>query len=428
MRNIGLAVLLLAAACAPVVATPASAIAAPSAAASPSATAVVDRVSGWRADISALIPGMAKLHPNITHSATRAQLDDAAASLAARVPTLSDDEVLVGLMRIVAMVTAAGCDGHTGLYVWGEGTYPVESLPLRLWSFTEGVYVIDALPPFASLIGTRIDAIGGHPMSEVLAGIAPLVPRDNDTTVQLLLPRYLVIPQVLRGLGLSGAGAPVLTVAGRDVTVTPIPMDAYNAWAGRYGLFLPADRGVLYLSRMDDVLWWSELDGGSLLYVQYNRADYLSQSTFADLRTALAGRDKVIVDLRLNYGGEIPSVAPLLAALQDPAVSRPGHLFVITGRNTFSAASMLLAQLQATTSAIIVGEPMGGCPNPNGNARPLTLPYGGLVVEVGTKQEATISADDHRLQIPPTLPARLTPAAWLAKQDPALDAIRSYRP
>ena len=423
MLRLWLALILLMTAC-----TPASA---PSAASTTVASATTgaspsDRVSGWRSDIAALIPGMAGMHPNITHSVPRAQLDEMSAALAAKVPSLTDDQVLVGLMRIVGLVTSAGCDGHTGLYVWGEGTYPVDSLPLRLWWFDEGMYVIDALPPYRELIGSRVDAINGRAMSEILAAIDPLVPRDNETTVRLLGPRYVLIPQVLRGLDLIGPGPMTLTVAGRTVPIAPVPMTDYNAWAGRYGLFLPDDPGVLYLSRAQEPLWLTELDGGSLLYIQYNRTDYLTGQTLDALRAALArAHDKVVVDIRHNYGGEIPSAVPVLSALRDPKI---GPIFVVTGRNTFSAASMFLAELQAAGTVVIAGEPMGGCPNPIGNPRPLSLPFGGLVVMVGTTQEAAVSRDDHRLQIPPTLPARLTLAAWLAKQDPALAAIRAYRP
>ena len=369
---------------------------------------------------------MARLHPNVTHSVSLALLNDASAALAARVPSLTDDEVLVGLMRIVGLVTSGGCDGHTGLYVWGEGTYPVDSLPLRLWWFDEGMYVVDALPPYRDLIGSRIDAINGRAMSEIVAAVGPLVPRDNDTTATLLTPRYVLIPQVLRGLDLIAAGPLTVSVAGQTIPIAPIPMAAYNAWAGPYGLFLPDDPSVLYLSRAAEPLWLTELDEGSLLYIQYNRADYLSAQTLDGLRAALATpHERVVVDIRHNFGGEMPSVAPVLAALSDPKI---GPVFVVTGRNTFSAASMFLAQLQAARRIVITGEPMGGCPNPIGSARPLSLPYGGLVVDVGTSQEAAISPDDHRLQIPPTLPARLTPVAWLAKQDPALAAIRAYQP
>lgn len=404
---------------------PASPPSTPTAPVAASATAAPDRDARWRSDIAELIPGMARLHPNVAHSVSRAQLDDASAALAAKVPTLTDDEVLVGLMRIVALVTSGGCDGHTGLYVWGDGTYPVDSLPLRLWWFDEGMYVLDALPPYRDLIGSRVDAINGRAMSEILAAIDPLVPRDNDTTVRLLTPRFVLIPQILRGLDLIGPGPMTLSSAGRAIPITPIAMADYNAWAGRYGLFLPDDLAVLYLSRAQEPLWLTELDGGSLLYIQYNRADYLSGQVLDSLRAALATpHEKVVVDIRHNYGGEIQSVAPVLSALRDPKI---GPLFVVTGRNTFSAASMFLAELQAARSIVIAGEPMGGCPNPIGNARPLSLSYGGLVVEVGTSQEAAISRDDHRLQIPPTVPARLTPAAWLAKEDPALAAIRGYR-
>ncbi|HYK96914.1 MAG TPA: hypothetical protein VEU77_00845 [Candidatus Acidoferrales bacterium] len=431
MRSLVATVFVVVVACAPATERP-SAAAAPSA--SQIASARPDRAAAWRADIATLIPGMAALHPNLTHSASRAQLEDAAAALAAAVPSLTDDQILVGLMRIVGTVTSGGCDAHTGLYVWGEGSYPVDSLPLRVWWFDEGIYVIDARPPYRELIGARIDAVNGRAMSEILAAIAPLVPRDNDTTLRLLAPRYVVIPQVLRGLGLIGADPLTLEVTPpggpqRRVGVAPIAMSEYNDWAGGYGLFLPDDPNVLYLSRASEPLWWTALDGGAVLYVQYNRAVYLSQATIDGLHAALATtHDKVVVDIRHNYGGDIGSVAPVLAALRDPSVDRAGRLFVVTGRNTFSAASMFLARLQAATSAVVVGEPMGGCPNPIGNARPLPLRNSGLVVEVGTSQETAVSADDHRHQIPPALPARLTPEAWRAKVDPALAAIRAYRP
>jgi hypothetical protein len=204
-------------------------------------------------------------------------------------------------------------------------------------------------------------------------------------------------------------------------------MKIYNAWAGPYGLDLPDDPGVVYLSRAEEPLWWTELDSGALLYVQYNRVNYLSQVVLDALRSAVGvAHDTVVIDIRHNYGGEIPAAAAVLAPFTSPAVDRPGHLFVVTGRNTFSAASMFLARLSAATSAIVVGEPMGGCPNPIGNVQPVSLGFSGLVVEVGTSQETAVSADDHRLQIPPALPARLTPVAWLAKADPALAAIRGY--
>ena len=376
---------------------------------------------------------MARLHPALDHGISRGELDAAAAKLAASVPASTDDELLVGVMKIVAMVSADGCDAHTGAYVWGGGTYAVDSLPLRLWLFDEGMVVVDALPPYRELIGWRIDTVNKRAMADVIAAVTPLVPRDNDTTIRLLLPRFVIIPQVLRGVGIAGAGPiDVGLTRGqehRDLAIAPVPMREYNAWAGMYGLHPPSDPAVLYLSRMNDALWWRELDG-SLLYVQYNSVERMAQSVLADLRTALRapGIETVVVDIRLNTGGEVSGIDPMVDLFKDPAVDRPGHFFVITGRNTFSAASMFLARIDAGTSAIVTGESMAGCPTTYGNDRSLTLEHSGLVVSVSTLFEIGASAADRRPTIEPELPARWSLAAWMARDDPALAAIRAYRP
>ena len=64
---------------------------------------------------------------------------------APRVPTLTDDELLVAVVGLAASVSRKGCDAHTGAYIWGGGSYPLQSLPLRLWLFGDDVYVVDAL-------------------------------------------------------------------------------------------------------------------------------------------------------------------------------------------------------------------------------------------------------------------------------------------
>jgi hypothetical protein len=394
------------------------------------------RVAGWRSNLSALLPAMDRVHPKLDHGTPRDQLAAAVANLSERVPELTDDEVLVGMLRIVAMVSAMGCDAHTGMYIWGIGTYPVDSLPLRLWLFDEGLFIVDALPPYTDLIGSRVDAIEGRATSEVIEAVDPLIPQDNVATVRLVMPRFLLMPQVLRGLGLADAGAVDLRVrptdgAARDVPVQPITMAAYNAWAGAYGLHLPqSSKPVPYLSRIDAALWWQRLDDGATIFVQYNRVDRLPSSMFHDLRRVLTAPavTKVVLDLRHNYGGEVSALEPMVEVARDPAVDRPGRFFVITGRNTYSAASLLMARLDHETSAIVVGEPMGGCPTAYGDPTDLPLPYAGLVVSVSELLEVGVASDDVRPTIDPDLPARLTPEAWASGTDPALDAIAAFQP
>ena len=394
-----------------------------------------DRVAGWRSDLGTLPPAMAAIHPNLTHDTPRATLDQAVADLSAKVPQSTDDQLMVGVLRIVALVSAHGCDAHTGAFIWGTGTYPVDSLPLRLWLFGDEVVIVDALAPYQPLVRSRIDSIGGHPIADVLAALKPLIPKDNDQTFRLLAPRFLLIPQVLRGLGLVEAGTITLGLTddagtSQKVDVTPIKMADYNAWAGPYGLHLPSNPAVEYLSRIGDALWWKRLPDVETLFVQYNRTDRLPASTLAQLRDELAKPDlaRIILDLRHNFGGEVSEVDRMMGLFEGPAAKRPEGLSVIVGRNTFSAASLLVARLDRDTNAPIVGEPMGGCPTAYGNSSDVSLPFSGIVVSVAGTLEVGVSADDPRQNVDLDVDAELTRAAWEDGRDPAREAIVGIGP
>jgi hypothetical protein len=410
----------------------------PSAAASPQAS--LGRAEGWRADIAALVPGMAAIHPNLTHGTSRADLDAAAAALAATVDTATDDELLVGILRIVALVSRAGCDAHTGAYIWGAGTYRVDSLPLRLWLFPredgddgDEVVIVDALAPYRDLIGARIDTVDGHPIAEVLAAIDPIVPRDNPQTVRLLTPRFLLIPQVLRGLGLADAGGVSLALTAEDGTgttsvVEPVAMAEYNGWAGAYGLHLPADPRVQYLSRMDEALWWTAVTDEihpdlRTLYVQYNRVDPLPATLGADFQAALTDPaiSQVFLDLRHNFGGELSALDAMTPVLVGASEGEADRLFVFTGRNTFSAGSLLAARLQRDAKATIVGEATGGCPTIWSDASDLPLRWSGITVSVAGDVAVGVDPNDKRLTIEPDVAATLTREDWAAGVDPALE-------
>ena len=95
----------------------------------------------------------------------------------------------------------------------------------------------------------------------------------------------------------------------------------------------------------------------------------------------------------------------------------------MTGRNTFSAASLFAAKVQAGTSVTIVGEPMGGDPNAWGDPEDVTLPWSGLSVSVSTLFEVGTTSDDERLTIDPDVAVPLGFDDWRAGRDPALAAV-----
>ena len=109
---------------------------------------------------------------------------------------------------------------------------------------------------------------------------------------------------------------------------------------------------------------------GDALYFQYNEVRASSPAgslskVVGEMRERLTagGVTRVIVDVRHNPGGDNHTYPPLLNLLLDPLVNRPAYLYVIIGRQTFSAATNFVTELDVQSSAVFVGEPTGGRPN-----------------------------------------------------------------
>ena len=133
---------------------------------------------------------------------------------------------------------------------------------------------------------------------------------------------------------------------------------------------------------------------------------------------------RLVIDVRWNSGGDLTLVRPLVHGLiTRPAVNRPGGLFVITGRRTFSAAQHTCSVIEANTHAVFVGEPTGSRPNFTGERTPFRLPCSGLRVNVSDTYWQNGWPQDRRTSIAPELHVSPTIAAYRAHRDLALEAV-----
>jgi hypothetical protein len=359
----------------------------------------------------------------------RADWVAAADAVTARIATLTEDQALVELVRLAAMPSWNGRDGHSGIFPFipGSGTH---EYPVRWWRFSDGLVITAARAPYEELVGSRVEAINGHPIGDVLALVEPLAPRDNPSNLLAYGPLYLRVSELLAGLGvIDAAGPTVFRLVGRDgrardATIDPIAAEEDVAWnSGQPHRLPPTD--ALWLRDQDEILWWTYLADSGTLFVQFNAVDG-GVTSIVDAIVSRAKQDdvaRVVVDLRHNGGGDNTTLGPIFNALRDPAIDRPGRLFAIIGRITFSAAANFATDLERETAVTFAGEAMGGSPNLYGDARRIDLPSGGQAVYMATRYWERSTPDDERVTIEPEIRADLSSADYFAGRDPVLQAI-----
>ena len=390
------------------------------------AVAGMAAVPGAESDVRLLARQMEATHPDLFDSVPRGRFKTAVEALAGRADSLSENELFVELMRLAAL--PGNGNGHSGVFPGDPGhRREVHFYPLRLYTFRDATYVVDEQRK-DGLVGARLTAVGGVPYAEVAKRVRPLVPHDNPSSLKGLLPHYLLSAEVLDGLGISDGVGPLdftFTQGGRSRTVTLSPISASSYVStfadphyGHYPSLLPRRSPTpMYLKRLAADQWIGTIDRGRAVFVGYN----IVQSPSFDLESRLAslarrkGVERVIVDLRLNGGGDNQTYGSLLATLQSSTINRHGRLFVLIGRATFSAAANFAADVDRSTKAIFVGEPTGGGVEIYGDAVSVLLPKSGVNARIATRYwNFGKGPRDHRLAIAPDIAVAPSIADFLA--------------
>ena len=385
--------------------------------------AVLAGASAFASDVDLLQQQLPQIHPHVDTVA----FDDAASQLQTALPGMTDDEALVGFMKLVASL--GDRNGHTGIFPLDPGNERTfHEYPFIVYEFADGVYVTQQLGG-SHLVGARLTAVGGIPIAQVLAQVAPVVPHDNETTgVTNLRWMYLLSEEVLQGLGIAPEFSFTLR-DGTDVVRTPSPVTAAafdSAFNGLGKRMWPA--GAAHAADRRRETRVSRLAHGRAVYVAYNTTT-VDTTGLARHIARLASKPRVrriVVDLRNNRGGDNQTYPPLIDELQRLA-HRHKRIVVLAGRATFSAAANFMGDLEAATRYLLVGEDSGGAPNLYGDVQPLDLPVTGLRVEVATMWwvKSIRGANDPRVTFHPDVVVKPTAKAWFAGRDPAL-AVALY--
>ena len=400
----------------------------------------ISRVDGWRMDLDYLTKRVAETHYDPWAHISRAEWDKEITRISKAVPEMKDYQIIVAMVQLMVRLG----DGHTGLAAPRNGKYAFHRLPVVFYDFKDGLFIKTAAPDYASLVGQKVVRIGDLATKDAMARIKTTAQRDNDQGARWMGPRYLTRIEYLDALGISkGLDAVELTLVdanGKETrtTLKPIPFPGDN----------PHDQEVIPDNWIDMApkteplpMWRKEpdryftvdyLDDSKIVYANFRAVLDSQHETLADFakRTVDLAEEKkaraLVIDVRLNNGGNNNLARPFLYAIAGSSFNQAGKLFLITGRETFSACQNFSTWMDRGTAAMFVGEPTGSSPNFVGEGNEIRLPYSGLMANASSRMWQDSYSEDRRVWIAPELAAEMTSDDYRTNRDPALAAILDY--
>lgn len=394
-------------------------------------TSKMSRVEGWRYDLWFLNRELRRIHYRFDNSHSVQEWDSLVKEIHDGIPKWSDERVQMELKRLTVM---AG-DGHTALGVFGPtGTNklgsPAYYAPIKIDECADGPMVTGATHGYSEWLGWKLTKVEGLPYQDFRRTFAQYISQDNDMGVAKMIPRYAMNTSFLYGANISSSPkslkVSLVNPSSGKTAELSLPCSATTP---DYQGPIKDYSNVRWLKNRSKFYWFEMIPGTKTVYWQYNSVLVDAQEpveAFADRLGKFINdnnAEKLIVDLRLNGGGNNQTYRSLIKMLVKSPINEFGRLYVIIGRNTFSAAQCFATEVERDTDAIFVGEPSGSRPNFIGESIPFELPYSKLRGQISDLYWQKGQAFDYRMWIAPQIPALNTYAEFAAGEDVAIDAI-----
>ncbi len=311
-------------------------------------------------------------------ASARAEAEARLAQLESAAPGASQAWFELELARIVALAD----NGHTAFFP-GPRSRRYNRVEVRLAPFGEEFYVLRTKEPNADLLGARLVAIDGQPISkirEVARTLAGGVTAWRDRGA----PYFLESPEQMNTLGVTAQGDAATyrfeaidgkTIERRlaaepanpdrprgnaDRWLYPQLMESETEWR----TFLAPEKAPWPFQDPGSPFRWRSAPEVQAMVVELRQnTDSDGHSIDAFLRETNGRiRDQhpsnLVLDMRMNGGGDLNDTRDFMQSL--PGLV-PGRIFVLTSPWTFSAAISSVGYLEQASPdrVVIVGEPVG---------------------------------------------------------------------
>lgn len=381
----------------------------------------------WIEDLDMLSIELPKRHANLFFHKDKAEFYREIENLKRDIDYYDDYEVKAEISKIVASIK----DAHTFV------TLPVKVLcPLQFYWFKDGVYVINTLKEQQDPLYSKVLAINGIPMKEIIETLSQSISYENESYLKSQLPKYLPATELLYGLEIIDEFDYVhITFEDRCKNIRTLAIKALPINEVNEKLKLKINNGTesislpLYRQNLDKYYWFKYLEDFKTVYFKYNACRNMGNKSVHEFGKKLISFinknsvEKLVIDLRNNFGGDSTLLDPFIEKLKAcEKLNEKGKLFVIVGRETFSSALLNALSLKKETNAIFIGEPTGGKPNCYGEVERFKLRNSGLQIAYSTKYYRVIE-NDKVLSFIPDINVEIGIEEYVSKEDPCLNYI-----
>jgi hypothetical protein len=363
----------------------------------------------------------------------------------------------------VSRMVALADNGHSAVYK-GSLSRRNNRLPCRLYHFSDGYYVIRARPACRQMLGAKVIAVDGVPIDAIVDRMFEYSGGPRNHYDQFISVFFLESPELLRAAGLASL-TDRLTLhvmlpdgSRQDETIIADPPDASapRVYSDSYlspqridgegkdwsTLLTPDAKLPVFLldyANPFQSLYWADKE---VYYLEFKSNEGESGHSIGKFvarvkHEIVADRPRdVVVDLRLDQGGDFVTTAGLMTNLTNLTDSIE-HVYVLTSAWTLSAGNVSVALLKqhGGRKVSVIGETVGDRIRIWAEGGDMTLPNSKLDIGFATGLHDythpcwrergcfwTMFFFPMRLAtLEPDIPVRYTFDDYVALRDPMLD-------
>jgi len=394
----------------------------------------------WSEDLKFLVEKIQNNHPNPFFNSSEDTFMYSTKLLYERIPQLTDNEIIVELMKITSLLK----DGHTRLH--GKNLTKLW-FPVRVYEFEDGYFITAIHHDYIDAVGAKVIKIGKYTVDEAFERIKEITPYDNEYSLSYTAPLYLTMESILSGLHfINDADILKLTLMKEEKTFElNLPAHEFESdydlmWYWRFN-GVPAKESIRFIDIEKDKLpliyrnfekfyWFEYLKKNKAVYFCFNLCADSENEKFFEFNSRLwefidkKNVKRLIIDLRNNIGGNNQILFPLVhEAIRHNNINKEGNFFVIIGRKTWSAAMNCAAWLERHTNAIFIGEPTAASPNFYADPNHFTLPNCKIALLVSKYYWQNSWPWDERNYIEPKILVKLHSHEYFKHHDPVLELL-----